>query len=361
MSSVITAELKYQYNMKAKELNILPIKITPHYEKMVQEEYQVLGRNGGPLYRAVYPDLDRLTQTSHEVIDFVEDRSNMPHGLPNILIHKYNGRALFLVTEKCVGNCMYCFRQHILTDIHGNSLPPLTEKIDRVVKYLAEHTQVTELILSGGDPLTVPLRQLKYLFEQLSQKTRITDIRIHTRNLVFAPQLFSDKIVELLCKHKARIYIHVIHPYEIDKKVIDVLNRLQKFGVQIYSQFPILRGINDHAQVLEKLIRRLDDLRVNPINLFIPDPVNYSAPFRIPMKRLLKLMDDLYWNTPSWVSGARLVLDTPIGKVRREDIVAWDEKTGQITFQRDGKNVIYHDFPLELDKPGDLKTLLWKG
>ncbi len=79
------------------------------------------------------------------------------------------------------------------------------------------------------------------------------------------------------------------------------------------------------------------------------------------MKRLLRLMDELYWSTGSWINGVSVTLDTPIGKVRREDIVAWDEKTGQITFQREGKEVIYHDFPAELDKPGELDALLWKG
>ncbi len=362
MSSVITAELRQQFNAKAKELNVLPIKVTPHYEKMVQAEYEVLGRRGGPLYRVVYPTSDRLEiQIPHEVPDFVEDQSNMPPGLANVLIHKYQRRALFLVTDKCVGHCMYCFRQDVLTDLHGNSLPSLEERLNGVVNYLAGRPEVSELILSGGDPLNIPFHHLDHLFERLTQQTEVTDIRIHSRNLVFAPQVVSNKVAELLGKHRARIYIHVVHPYEIEDKMVAVVKQLQDAGVRTYSQFPILRGVNDHVQVLEKLLRRLDDLRANPINLFIPDPISYSAIFRIPMKRLLQLMDELYWSTGSWTNGVRLVLDTPIGKVRREDIVAWDETTGQITFQREGKKVIYHDFPSELDKPGELDTLLWRG
>ncbi|OAD20157.1 lysine 2,3-aminomutase YodO family protein [Candidatus Thiomargarita nelsonii] len=362
MSNVITAEQRQQFNTKAKELNVLPIKVPPHYDKMVQEEYDVLGHRGGPLYRVVYPTSDRLEiRTPHEVPDFVEEQSNMPPGLANVLIHKYRRRALFLVTDRCVGHCMYCFRQDVLTDIHGNPLPPLEERLNGVLNYLTGHPEISELILSGGDPLNIPFRHLSYLFEQLAQKTKVTDIRIHSRNLVFAPQIVSDKVAELLGKHRARIYIHVVHPYEIEDKMVDVIKRLQDAGVRTYSQFPILRGINDHVQVLEKLLRRLDDLRANPINLFIPDPISYSASFRIPMKRLLQLMDELYWTTGSWTNGVRLVLDTPIGKVRREDRVAWDEKTGQISFQREGKHVIYHDFPIELDKAGELDTLLWKG
>lgn len=362
MSGVFSAELKQQFNAKAKELNILPIKVTPHYDKLIQEEYAALNAQGGPLYRVVYPSQDRLdVKTEHEVPDFVEDQSNMPEGLSNVLIHKYSQRALFLVTDRCVGHCMYCFRQDVLTDIHGNPLPPLEDRVERVIQYLSKHPEVTELILSGGDPLNIPFRRLEYLFAQLNEKTAVRDIRIHTRNLVFAPQVVTDEVAALLGKYHARIYIHVVHPYEIEEKMIDVVKRLQSAGARTYSQFPILRGINDHVQVLEQLLRKLDSVRANPINLFIPDPINYSATFRVPMKRLLSLMDNLYWSTGSWCNGVRLVLDTPIGKVRREDIAAWDEDKGEIIFQREGKDVIYHDFPAELDEAGKLDTLLWKG
>lgn len=362
MLKLINDAVKQQYNLQAHQLNLLPIKITPRYEKLVNEEYQVLGEYGGPLYRAVYPDSERLTmQISHEIPDFVKDQSNMPLGLRNILIHKYRHRALFLVTEKCAGHCMYCFRQALLNDIYGHPLPPLEERIERVKAYLINHPDINELILSGGDPLMIKINKLQYLFEELINNTPIRDIRIHTRNLIFAPQLFTDKLIALLSKYHVRLYLHVIHPYEIDETIIKLLKRLQQAGIRMYSQFPILRRINDHVQVLEKLLRQLDELQINLINLFIPDPINYSASFRIPMHRLLKLTNELFWKTASWHSNARLVLDTPIGKVRYEDIVDWNQQNGEIIFQRAEQKIIYHDFPAQFDTPGELTTLLWKG
>ena len=178
---------------------------------------------------------------------------------------------------------------------------------------------------------------------------------------MFAPSVVSEEVASLLGQHRVRIYIHVVHPYEIDEPMVAVIKRLQAAGVRTYSQFPILRGINDHVQVLTALLRKLDALRSNPINLFIPDPISYSASFRVPLKRLFRLVDELYWTTGSWTNGVRLVLDSPVGKVRREDIVSWDEGNGRVVFQRQGKNVVYHDFPAELDKPGELATLLWRG
>ncbi|MCP4701972.1 MAG: hypothetical protein GY862_34700 [Gammaproteobacteria bacterium] len=144
MSCAITAEQRQQFNAKAKELNILPIKVPPHYDKLVQQEIKALEHGDGPLYRVVYPVSERLDiRISHEVPNFVEDQSNMPPGLANVLIHKYQRRALFLVTEKCVGHCMYCFRQEVLTDIHGNPLPPLEERLDGVIKYLIGHPEIS--------------------------------------------------------------------------------------------------------------------------------------------------------------------------------------------------------------------------
>ena len=256
---------------------------------------------------------------------------------------------------------MYCFRQELINDIYGNPLPSLEIKIDRVISYLVDHPEINELILSGGDPLTISFNKLKYLFTQITTKTQIKDLRIHTRNLIFAPQLITTRLAELLAQYRVRLYLHIIHPYEIDDIVIKHINLLQQAGVRVYCQFPILRSINDHSQVLIKLLRILDDLKITLINLFIPDPINYSAGFRIPLSRLLKLNNELFWYTPSWNSSARLVLDTPIGKVRYEDIVAWDHAQGEIIFQRDQKMVKYYDFPEQFDIPGELDTLLWKG
>ena len=350
------------FNAAAQRLNILPVKVTPHYQRLVEAEHAALGHLHGPLARVVFPADDRLQlRAPHEVPDFVEDRTNMPADLHNVLIHKYRRRALFLVTDRCAGHCMYCFRQDVLSHMHAETLPAMQQKLDAVVDYLAEHPQVSEIILSGGDPLNVPVRYLTQILQRLRSETGVRDIRVHTRNVVFAPRVLSEEVCALLGAYEARLYLHVVHPYELTPEVTSGIARLQQHGVRTYSQFPILRGINDHLSVLDLLLRRLDALRANPINVFIPDPISYSAAFRMPLTRLFRLLDELYWETSSWTNGVRLVLDTPIGKVRREDIVAWDRASGVVTFAREGQPVVYHDFPEALDLPGDPAVLLWKG
>ncbi len=358
---LIDKTAKETFNRIAKEKNLLPIKVTSHYLKLVKEEYEALGHYRGPLYKVVYPTKERLElRIKNEVPDFVEDRTNMPSGLENILIHKYSQRALFLITDRCAGHCMYCFRQDVLSDSQGRPLPEIEQRLDRVLAYLKKHPEIKEIILSGGDPLNIPFLNLEQTFERIIKETSVTNIRIHTRNIVFAPKVLSEKICKLLAEYRVRIYLHIVHPYELEDEVGMAIERMRAHGVRMYGQFPILRGINDHKAVLARLLDDLDNLNIQVINLFIPDPISYSASFRLPMQRLLDLMDNLYWSTSSWVNGVRLVLDTPIGKVRREDIVDWDKEKAIITFQREGKNVIYHDFPQELDEASDEKTLLWK-
>lgn len=360
--SVITPEAKAEFNAFARANALLPIKVTNHYQALVEEEVETLGHTGGPLYRVVYPTKERLTtRVEHEVPDFVSDRSNMPDALKSVLIHKYGQRALFLVTDRCAGHCMYCFRQDVLSEMQHDEHTELTIRLNNVIAYLKRHPEVEEIILSGGDPLNVPFDVLVRVFERLKHETSVTDIRIHTRNVVFAPKVVSERVSELLGHYRARVYLHVVHPYEVVDDVVAVIKRLQRHGVRCYSQFPILRGINDHLAVLTALLRKLDDLDARPINLFIPDPIFYSASFRVSLKRLFGLMDELYWTTSSWTNGVRLVLDTPMGKVRREDVKAWDEQSGKVVFDREGKQIIYHDFPEALDVPGDPEVLLWKA
>jgi lysine 2,3-aminomutase len=350
-----------EFNALAKREGLLPVRVTPHYRRLVEEEVRALNSTGGPLYKVAFPVPERLTvRAPGEVSDFVNDRQNMPQELSDIVLRKYRDRALLLITDKCVGHCMYCFRQDILSDQHSRETPPFERKVTQAIAYLQSVPEVKEVILSGGDPLSLPFSLLRTAISRIKRETGVADIRIHTRNVVYLPEVFTDQLCALLGDYQVRLLIHVVHPYELDGKAEAAIRALGKHGVRCYAQFPLLRGINDHPAVLNQLLTDLDNLWVRPLSIFIPDPINYSGVFRIPLKRLFAIMDELNQNSPSWVNAVRPVLDTSIGKVRRENIVAWSEDTNTIVFARDGKQIIYHDFPAELDQPGDPEVLLWK-
>lgn len=347
------------YAALAKRERLLPVRVTAVYKQLVDLEVRSLGHSEGPLFRVAFPTSERLSaRAPGEVADFVDDRSNMPETAPGV-IRKYRDRLLFLVTERCAGHCMYCFRQDVLAD------PTISEesldiKVDALVAYLKREPEVKEVIFSGGDPLNVGLEGLRKTILQIRAQTCVRSFRVHTRNVVFAPQSLTDKMCAFFAEHDVRLVVHAVHPYELHDTARNALARATNAGVRCFAQFPILRGINDHPQVLIQLLRLLDELRVRPLTMFVPDPINYSATFRLRLRRLLDIVREIHLSTPAWISAVRVVLDTSIGKVRPQDIVEWREREDMIVFERDGQRVRYTDLPVALDKPGNLETMLWK-
>lgn len=357
------SNLLEKYKKLAESEHLLAFKVSDFYNKKVNDEISKIGMKG-PLFRSSYPTMDRLTiHSPFEVPDFVNDKDNMPSGLEGILIQKYPDRVLIISTDLCAGHCQYCFRTRLLSDEHASGQKtPLTDiNIKKIIDYINKKKSVKEVIFSGGDPMMVPFAQLKKAILMIKNKTTIRSIRIHTRAIIYLPTVFTKEKIDFFAKQNIRLVFHINHPYEICNVVTQKILSLNRARVKMYNQFPILRKINDNSTVIVKLLETLDTLNVRTLSIFIPDPISFSASFRISLRRIFSIFDDINWHTPSWINSVRVVLDSPIGKIRRENICGWDHKNGIITFARDNKKVIYHDFPEDMDEPGELKYLLWKG
>ncbi|WP_237153039.1 radical SAM protein [Oryzibacter oryziterrae] len=357
------ALLDARYGELAARDRLLPIKVPAFYQLKLDQELAALGHTEGPLHRMVRPTRDRFTaRAGHEVADWVDDRSNMPVPGSQTIIHKYADRVLFMPTSVCAGHCQYCFRQDVLTDAHADERAVVVRELDHLVAYLGSKPEVSEVILSGGDPLTLPLRDLELIFRRLRALPQIRSIRIHSRTLAFAPKIFGDPAkIDLLAEADVRLVFHFAHPYEVCDDVREVLSRLAARRIRLYNHFPLLRGVNDHVDVLRRLVEDLDDARVRTLSVYLPEPIHHSAPYRLTLDRILALQDALTASTPSWINAIRFTLDSPVGKARREHITAWDRATGRVTFEKDGKSFVYPDFPSELDVPGERDVLLWRG
>lgn len=323
----------------------------------------MLGGYHGPLARVVYPTEERITlRAAGEVADWVDDRANMPKGAEDVFIQKYDDRVLFTPTATCAAHCLYCFRQDVLSQQKKTKPLSLPQQLNVLAAHLRTHPDASEVILSGGDPLTLSTNDLGLIFETLRSIQSVKHIRIHTRVPVFSPAaLKNDDKIKIFSAHNARVVIHAVHPYEVCEEVGDVLNRMHGAGVRLYNQFPLLRGTNDHADVLVKLIEKLDAYHTHTLSLFVPEPIFHSAASRIAWRRMCTLVDDVIRRTPAWMHAFRFTLDSPIGKVQRTDMILHDRATGKIIFRRGDKRFTYPDFPEHLDVPGDLKTLLWRG
>ncbi len=353
---IIDKDLQYRYKKLVETDNLLPIKITDFYKKKLIEEIDTIGK-GGPLYRSVIPVNDKIDlKTSIETRDYVEEYKHNPVKNCDYIIQKYDNRLVFIITDVCFAHCQYCFRTYNLSKFQQSNLKEtIKNKITVLKEYLQANPNIKEVIFSGGDPLSIGYENMKYALEELKK----WDVRIHTRAIVYEPSIFSKKIISLLSDNKVRLVFHINHPYEIDETVEEKIKEIRTSGIRMYSQFPLLRGINDDSRVLIKLLVKMDELNIRTLSIFIPDPISYGAVNRISASRIEEIMNEINWNTPSWINATRFVMDTTIGKVRRENIIKKDGKC--ITFKRDGKTVDYYDLDDGIDEPSDINKLLWKN
>jgi len=352
---IIDKELQERYKQLVEIDNLLPIKISNFYMKKLIEEIDAIGM-GGPLYRSVIPVKDKIDlKTSVETRDYVEEDKHNPVENCDYIIQKYENRLVFIITDVCFAHCQYCFRTYNLSKFQQSNLKEtIKNKVVVLKKYLQANPNIKEVIFSGGDPLSIGYENMKFALEELKQ----WDIRIHTRSIVYEPSIFTTEMIELLNKYNIRLVFHINHPYEIDDIVEAKISEIRKTGLRMYSQFPLLRGINDNSKVLIKLLIKMDELNIRPLSIFIPDPISYSAVNRISVSRIEKIIDEVNWNTPSWINSTRFVMDTTIGKVRRENIIKREGKC--ITFARDGKTVDYYDLDDGIDVPSSINRLLWR-
>lgn len=345
-------QLMRDFKEVAKKDHLLPVKVSEFYAKMVQEEIDAIGI-GGPLYRCVYPTRDKLEMKGPgEVSDFVQEYNHYPIEGNTDIVRQYSNRLLFMTTEDCVSFCAYCFRTIKLAE---SSKIVIEDSLDKLIAYLEQNKELEEVILSGGDPVLVNPEKLENIFARV-KAVGIKHLRLHTRSIVYNPDLISDELIAVLKKYDVRLVFHVMHPYEINEEVAAMITKLHNQNIRLYNQNPLLRGINDDPRVLKELFTKLDNLRVRQLSVFTSDVIKYSASYRIPYKRICEIFDWLNYNSSAWVNSVRLVSAVPVGKARRENIIKWEN--GIITFEIDGKQFEYVDFPEELYTPSD--NLLWR-
>lgn len=178
------------------------------------------------------------------------------------LLQKYAGRALLITSGACAVHCRYCFRRHFAY----HSAPKGRSGWQASLETLQGDTSIEEVILSGGDPLTVPDAQLQWLVDELNQMQHVRRIRIHTRFPVVIPQRVCEELLAWVRTSRAAMYfvLHVNHPQEIDAYFADAMNKLRASGATLLNQAVLLRGVNDSAAVQLELCRQLVNLQVLP-------------------------------------------------------------------------------------------------
>ena len=267
-------------------------------------------------FRAPHPFIDRMTkgdprdplllqvlpvaEETQDVPGFVQDPLEEKEASPvSGVLHKYSGRALLLVSGVCAIHCRYCFRRHFPYAEHE-----LTgSRLDAAVDYLRRDESISEVILSGGDPLSASDRYLSRLCERLAAIPHLEWLRVHSRVPIVLPRRIDRKLIGWLTgtRLKPVMVVHCNHPAEIDDAVTKGLAKLRAARVPLFNQAVLLRGVNDSADTLCALSRSLFAAGVTPYYLHLLDPVAGAAHFEVPPEEAKRLVREVADRLPGYL------------------------------------------------------------
>lgn len=259
--------------------------------------------------QSVTSPLEMRNESGYELEDPLEEDQDSP--VPG-LTHRYPDRVLLVTTHVCTMYCRFCTRKRA-TMVRGG-WDAISRDDERMIEYIREHPEIRDVIVSGGDPLTLPISKLKFFLENLAEIPHVDVIRIGTRVPVTLPQkLFDQELIDLLAgAEKVWIQTHFNHPREITPEAARVCNALLRAGMPVNNHTVLLKGVNDSLATMRELMRALLRIKVRPYYLFHCDPVIGAGHFRTSVWKGLEIMEGLRGH----ISGLGIptyVVDSPHG------------------------------------------------
>ena len=302
------AELAQVINLTPEEIQGLTaedrfrVDITPYFATLMDPDDP-----NCPVRRQVIP-LGREMQAFEGMMEdsLAEDRHSPVPGL----VHRYPDRVLMLITTQCASYCRYCTRSRIV----GHADMTFSKgDFEQQLDYLRGATQVRDVLLSGGDPLTIAPKTLDYILSSLRAIEHIEIIRIGSRVPVFLPQRITDEFCEMLRRyHPLWLNIHVNHPKEITPELSTALEKLAFAGVPLGNQSVLLAGINDSVNIQRELVHKLVRNRVRPYYLYQCDMVEGAGHFRTTIAKGIEIIEGLRGHTSGYAVPT-YVIDAPGG------------------------------------------------
>jgi lysine 2,3-aminomutase len=278
------------------------VDITPYFVSLIDPTDP-----NDPVRRQVIPTADEIVPFTGMMEDSLAEDQHSP--VPG-LVHRYPDRVLMLVTTQCASYCRYCTRSRIVGDPGATfSRADFELQID----YLKRTPQVRDVLISGGDPLTLGLKLLEELLSRLREIPHIEVIRIGSRVPVFMPMRVTAQLTDILQKyHPLWLNIHINHPNEISVELAEACDRLSRAGIPLGNQSVLLAGINDCAHIQRKLVQDLVRIRVRPYYLYQCDEVEGAGHFRTPVAKGIEIMEALRGHTSGYAVPT-YVVDAPGG------------------------------------------------
>jgi lysine 2,3-aminomutase len=312
----------------ARHTGSLPVGITPYYASLMDRHDA-----SEPLRRThVLASGEYVRLPGEEDDPLGEDHDTVVPGL----VHRYPDRVLFLATGTCSTYCRYCTRSRLVGN-PGGEYQFNVRNWDRAIEYLEAHPEIRDVLLSGGDPLTIGDDKLDYLLGRLRAIPHIEFLRIGSKIPAVLPQRITKALVTMLKKHHPLwMSVHFTHPRELTPEVTEATARLADAGIPLGSQTVLLKDINDDGAIMTQLMQGLLKRRVKPYYLYQCDPIKGSGHFRTPVSKGLEIIRALRGHTTGYAT-PMFVIDAPGGGGKI--LMAPDSVVG-----RDGDDLLLRNF-----------------
>ena len=327
-----------------------------------------------PIRRIVIPDIQELDEWGS-----LDPSNEQAYTVMPGLEHKYNSTVLLLVSNTCDGICRYCFRKRFFMDSQDYCLGDLPAALG----YIREHNEITNVLLTGGDPLARATSEIENIVSGLREIDHVSVIRIGTKLPAFNPYRIIDdpSLLEMIAKYsdgRKTIYImvHFVHPRELTDAAVESLCLLRKAGAVIANQAPLIRGVNDSPEVLAELLESLSHIGVAPYYLFQCRPALSNKAYTVPIEEGYKIFGEAMSKVSGLAKRTRFVMSHSSGKMEilgmtknaiyfRYHRAACDEDSGRLMAFRRNPDACWFDNYDEAEQqrgaPSSLKKLKRKG
>ena len=283
-------------------LKTLRMAVTPYYLSLIDPNDP-----NDPVRKQAIPSAHELHQSPADLLDPLHEDTDSP--VPG-LTHRYPDRVLFLITDQCSMYCRHCTRRRFAGQ-HDTSVP--TEQIDKCIEYIANHPEVRDVLLSGGDALLVSDEKLEYIISRLRAIPHVEIVRIGSRTPVVMPQRITPELCNMLKKyHPIWLNTHFNHPNEVTEESAAACARLADAGIPLGNQSVLLAGVNDCVHVMKKLVHELVKMRVRPYYIYQCDLSMGLEHFRTPVSKGIEIIEGLRGHTSGYAVPT-FVVDAPGG------------------------------------------------
>lgn len=295
----VTDDEKQAYKKSEETFNM---GITPYYAVLMDKDDPTC-----PIRLQAVPQIGELVVLETDLVDPLAEERDMP--VPGIT-HRYPDRVLFYTTHNCPVYCRHCTRKRKVADPSSQAAQ---KQLEQGLEYIRNHSEIRDVILSGGDPLSLSNKKIEFIISELRKIKHVELIRLGTRNLVTLPQRIDDELIDILSKYPPiHINTHFNHPKEMTREALFTATKLAMAGLTMGNQTVLLKGVNDNLEIMRDLMHKLLIMRIRPYYIYQCDLSQGISHFRTPISRGIELIEGMR----GWTSGLAIphfVIDAPGG------------------------------------------------